>query len=102
MFNNLTPLAQLRPAASLLPLPRQEPKPVYDGHYRLPSVIPIAPENCSRPPEEQRAAFMKSRSDGLKYKDIAKDGGVSVKTIEYRISQALRHLRVALADFFNS
>lgn len=56
MFNNLTPLAQLRPAASLLPLPRQEPKPVYDGHYRLPSVIPIAPENCSRPPEEQRAA----------------------------------------------
>ncbi|MBR0030608.1 MAG: RNA polymerase sigma-70 factor [Bacteroidales bacterium] len=53
-------------------------------------------------PEEQRAAFMKSRSDGLKYKDIAKDGGVSVKTVEYRISQALRHLRVALADFFNS
>ena len=56
MFDNLTPLAQLRPAASLLPLPRQEPKPVYDGHYRLPSVISIDPENSSRPPEEQRAA----------------------------------------------
>lgn len=51
-------------------------------------------------PEAQRAAFMKSRNEGLKYEEIARDGGVSVKTVEYRISQALKHLRIALADFF--
>ena len=56
-MSNTIPLpGPLLPAASLLPLPRQKPKPVYDSHYRLPSVIPIDPESSSRPPEEQRAA----------------------------------------------
>lgn len=50
-------------------------------------------------PEEQRAAFLKSRSEGLKYEEIARDGGVSVKTVEYRISKALRALRLALAEW---
>lgn len=57
-------------------------------------------EALSALPDEQRAAFMMSRNGGLKYEEIARDGGVSVKTVEYRISQALKHLRIALADFF--
>lgn len=53
-------------------------------------------------PEEQRAAFVKSRSEGLKYEEIARDGGVSVKTVEYRISKAIRALRLALAEWTNN
>ncbi len=48
---------------------------------------------------EQRSAFVKSRYEGLKYEQIASEEGVSVKTVEYRISQALKKLRLALADY---
>ena len=52
-------------------------------------------------PPEQREAFRKSRSEGLKYDQIAAEGGVSVKTVEYRISQVLKKLRFALADYLH-
>ncbi len=52
-------------------------------------------------PPEQRDAFRKSRSEGLKYNQIAAESKVSVKTVEYRISQALRKLRFALADYLH-
>ncbi|MBP5521216.1 MAG: RNA polymerase sigma-70 factor [Bacteroidales bacterium] len=51
---------------------------------------------------EQRSAFEKSRRDGLKYEQIASEEGVSVKTVEYRISQALKKLRLALADYLQT
>lgn len=50
-------------------------------------------------PEVQRTAFELSRIQLMSYNDIAKKTGVSEKTVEYRISQALRKLRLALADF---
>ena len=53
-------------------------------------------------PEEQRTAFVKSRANGLKYEEIARDGGVSVKTVEYRISKVLKKLRLALADYLHA
>ena len=52
-------------------------------------------------PPEQREAFRKSRSEGLKYNQIAAESKVSVKTVEYRISQALRKLRFAFADYLH-
>ena len=51
---------------------------------------------------EQRSAFEKSRYEGLKYEQIASEEGVSVKTVEYRISQALKKLRLALADYLQA
>lgn len=53
-------------------------------------------------PTEQREAFRKSRSEGLKYEEIARDSQVSVKTVEYRISQVLKKLRLALADYLHT
>ncbi|MBO6170125.1 MAG: RNA polymerase sigma-70 factor [Bacteroidales bacterium] len=50
-------------------------------------------------PPEQREAFELSRFEGLKYEEIAARTGVSVKTVEYRISQALKTLRAALSDW---
>lgn len=50
-------------------------------------------------PPEVRQAFEMSRFQGKTYKEIAAETGVSVKTVEYRISQALRKLEVELADY---
>lgn len=49
--------------------------------------------------EEQRRTFEKNRFQGKKYTEIAAEEGVSVKTVEYRISSALRELRLALAEW---
>lgn len=48
---------------------------------------------------EIRKAFEMSRFEGHTYKEIAAEMNVSVKTVEYRISQALKKLKVALADY---
>jgi RNA polymerase sigma-70 factor (ECF subfamily) len=50
-------------------------------------------------PESYRIAFMKSRSEGKSYPEIATELNVSVKTVEYRISQALKILRTELKDY---
>ena len=40
-----------------------------------------------------------SRFEGKSYEQIAREMGVSVKTVEYRISQALRKLEISLTDY---
>ena len=49
-------------------------------------------------PEPVRDVFCMSRFEGLKYSEIAEICGVSVKTVEYRISQALEKFRKRLGD----
>lgn len=51
-------------------------------------------------PKATRETFLLHRDGGLKYQDIAKVSGVSIKTIEYRISFALKRLRMALGGLF--
>ena len=50
-------------------------------------------------PENQREAFNLSRYEDMTYDKIAMKQNVSEKTVEYRISQALKRLREALADY---
>ncbi len=47
-------------------------------------------------PEYQKVVFVMHRYDGLSYKEIAQVLDLSVKTIESRMSKALKALRVAL------
>ncbi len=44
-------------------------------------------------PEPQRIVFMMNRHEGLKYREIAEMLEISVKTVESRMSKALRFLR---------
>jgi RNA polymerase sigma-70 factor (ECF subfamily) len=50
-------------------------------------------------PKQRRAIFQLSRFSGLKYREIAEQLGISVKTVETQMAKALRHLRRQLADF---
>jgi len=51
-------------------------------------------------PEQCRKVFEMSRYEGLKYRIIAEQLGISVKTVETHISNALKILRVTLKDCF--
>lgn len=50
-------------------------------------------------PEDYRNAFIMNRVNGMTHKEIALQLAVSPQTINYRISQALKILRVKLKDY---
>lgn len=53
----------------------------------------------SRLPETYRQAFEMNRYQNMTYNEIAQQLNVSPKTIDYRIQQALKQLRVELKDY---
>ena len=50
-------------------------------------------------PQKIKNSFCLNRFGNLKYEEIAKLDGVTVKTVEYRISVALRILRKKFKDY---
>ncbi len=56
-------------------------------------------ETVEKLPSECRKVFVLSRIQGLKYKAIAKELGISEKTVENQISKALKIFRKALKDY---
>ncbi|MFN8253067.1 MAG: RNA polymerase sigma-70 factor [Ferruginibacter sp.] len=50
-------------------------------------------------PEQCRTVFQLSRFDQLKYREIAEQLGISVKTVEHQMGKALKILRYKLAEF---
>lgn len=50
-------------------------------------------------PEKCREVFVLSRYENMKYKEIADQLKLSVKTVEAQMSKALQHLRLRLADY---
>jgi len=53
----------------------------------------------SKLPPEIIETFRLSRFEELSYKEIAEQQGISIKTVESRISKALRILRIELKDY---
>jgi RNA polymerase sigma-70 factor (ECF subfamily) len=51
-------------------------------------------------PEQTREIFIRSRYDNQSHKQIATDMDLSVKSIEYHLTKALKVLRVTLKDYF--
>lgn len=51
-------------------------------------------------PEKERKTFELSRFEKLKYHEIAVKLGVSERTVEVRVSKAIRMLRILLRDYF--
>ena len=50
-------------------------------------------------PDYLRSTFERSRLEGKKYTEIAEIQHISVKTVEYRISQALKILKTRLSEY---
>lgn len=50
-------------------------------------------------PPERKKIFLMSREDGLKYKEIANELNISIKTVENQMGKALSTLRTELSDY---
>ena len=68
------------------------------GHL-LSELRKLINKSLSELPYEQRRAFEMSRFEGKTYREIAQEQNISIKTVEYRISQVLRKLETDLVDY---
>ncbi len=57
-------------------------------------------EAIDKLPKRQKEVFILSRIKGIKYRDIAQRLNISERTVEVRISEALKNLRLLLSEFF--
>lgn len=56
-------------------------------------------EGINSLPPRRRQIFMLSREEGLKYREIAEKLGISIKTVETQMGQALKDLREKLSIY---
>lgn len=68
-------------------------------YYLIEELTKRIEEAVASLPESYREAFVMHRFRDMSYKEIAETLGVSPKTIDYRIQQALKQLRTALKDY---
>ena len=52
-------------------------------------------------PDKCRKIFMMSRFDGKKYREIAEELGISIKTVETQMSRALKHMKEKLIHYLS-
>ena len=74
---------------------------LHDGikYYQIEELAKRIEDAVAALPESYREAFVMHRFRDMSYKEIAETLGVSPKTIDYRIQQALKQLRVDLKDY---
>ena len=68
-------------------------------YYQIEELAKRIEDAVAALPESYREAFVMHRFRDMSYKKIAETLGVSPKTIDYRIQQALKQLRVDLKDY---
>ena len=78
--------AQAEDIDEMLHEPAHDPQTQYDIRHRIQKAL-------DQLPEEIKTVFMLNRFDALKYAEIAEMLDISVKTVESRMSKALKRLR---------
>ena len=68
-------------------------------YYQIEELAKRIEDAVAALPGSYREAFVMHRFRDMSYKEIAETLGVSPKTIDYRIQQALKQLRVDLKDY---
>ncbi|WP_280745355.1 MULTISPECIES: RNA polymerase sigma-70 factor [unclassified Parabacteroides] len=69
-------------------------------YYMIDEITTSIAKAIEELPESYRETFKMSRFDEMPNSEIANHLNVSVKTVEYRITQSLKILRVKLKDYF--
>ncbi len=59
-------------------------------YYQITELRELLKKAINKLPDSYRQAFVMHRFQHMSYKDIAEQAGVSSKTIDYRIQQALK------------
>lgn len=80
-----------------------EVKAVYESpdFYILEELSKKIEEAIENLPDSYKQAFVMNRFKNMTYKQIAEETGVSVKTVDYRMQQALKILRTKLKDYLH-
>ena len=68
-------------------------------YYQIEELAKRIEDAVAALPESYREAFVMHRFRDMSYKEIAEILGISPKTVDYRIQQALKQLRVDLKDY---
>lgn len=68
-------------------------------YYRIEDLTKRIEEAIRKLPDSYREAFVMHRFRNMTYKEIALQLKVSSKTVDYRIQQALKQLRIELKDY---
>ena len=68
-------------------------------YYQIEELTQQIEDAIAKLPESYREAFVMHRFRDMSYKEIAETLGVSAKTVDYRIQQALKQLRIDLKDY---
>lgn len=68
-------------------------------YYQIEELSKRIKEAIDKLPESYRESFVMHRFQNMSYKDIAAQLGISHKTVDYRIQQALKLLRIELKDY---
>lgn len=61
---------------------------------RIEEAVALLPKTCKK-------VFLKTKMDGLNYKETAEELHISVKTVESHMTKALKHMRVHLREFLS-
>lgn len=69
------------------------------NYYQVEQLTQKIEEAIQKLPDSYREAFIMHRFNDLTYKEIAIRLNVSSKTVDYRIQQALKQLRIDLKDY---
>ncbi len=78
---------------------RYQEMPESINHYQITELTKRIEEVIAQLPDAYREAFVLHRFKGMSYKEIAEVACVSPKTIDYRMQQALKLLRISLKDY---
>ena len=72
-----------------------------DQYYLEVNLIERIEKSIESLPAKRQEIFRLSREQGMKYKEIADELNISIKTVEAQMGMALKHLRDDLKDFSN-
>ena len=78
----------------------EEPGALSENSLEVKELQQVIADFTKTLPEKCRQVFLMSRQDQLSNKEIAKELGISVKTVENQMTTALKKLRLSLARMF--